>query len=209
MDTAARELLLEVMLRELDEKGREAIEIANVLARAGVEEEDFDAEFTDLDDCLFAAYGQLTDRLDRALLQGCEDSVNPPSRPGAQWPEKVRGGLYSLLNALAANAQMARVLILTFPALGPAAQARYQTFLESFGPHLAPGREFSELGLALPNEVEMLAVGAAEAIAFQEIVAGRTEQLPKMAPSILFSLLVPFVGPDSAAAEMERARESA
>ena len=57
----------------------------------------------------------------------------------------------------------------------------------------------------LPGEVETLAVGAAEAIIFVEVEAGRGSRLPSLMPSILFSLLVPFLGPDRAADEMRRA----
>jgi len=64
-------------------------------------------------------------------------------------------------------------------------------------------------GVELPREVEMFAVGAAEAIIFEEIEAGRAAQLPVLAPAILFSVLVPFVGPEAASAEMERASDVA
>jgi hypothetical protein len=53
--------------------------------------------------------------------------------------------------------------------------------------------------------VEMLAVGAAEAIIFEEVEAGRAAQLPGLGPAILFSVLVPFLGPERASVEMERA----
>jgi hypothetical protein len=67
------------------------------------------------------------------------------------------------------------------------------------------GREYSEVEEELPGEVELLAVGAAEAIIFGEVDAGRAERLPKMMPEILFSILVPFLGPDRAAEEMRSA----
>jgi hypothetical protein len=51
----------------------------------------------------------------------------------------------------------------------------------------------------------LLALGAAEAIVLEEVEAGRTEGLPALAPAILFSRLVPFLGPEEAAAEMRRA----
>jgi hypothetical protein len=60
----------------------------------------------------------------------------------------------------------------------------------------------------LPGEVEVLAVGAVEAIVMERIQAGETASLPELGPEILFSLLVPFVGPGTAneAMEAERAR---
>jgi hypothetical protein len=52
----------------------------------------------------------------------------------------------------------------------------------------------------------MLATGAAEAIIFEEVESGRAESLPAMLPSLVFSLLVPFLGPAHATAEMEKVR---
>jgi len=100
---------------------------------------------------------------------------------------------------------VAALLTRAFPALGPAARARYQEFVESFAPLLAGGRELAGTGAELPREVEMLAVGAAEAIVFEEVEAGRAAQLPGLGPAILFSVLVPFLGPEAASAEMQRA----
>jgi hypothetical protein len=117
--------------------------------------------------------------------------------------------LESLLEELASKPAAAALLIRDFPARSPAARARYQEFVESFAPLLAGGRELSGMGAELPGEVEMLAVRAAEAIVFEEIEAGRTAQLPALAPAILFSLLVPFLGPAGASAEMQRASEVA
>jgi hypothetical protein len=58
------------------------------------------------------------------------------------------------------------------------------------------------MGAELPAEMELFAVGAAETILFEEIEAGRAAQLPALTPAILFSLLVPFLGPEAASAEM-------
>lgn len=49
----------------------------------------------------------------------------------------------------------------------------------------------------------MLAIGAAEAIICEEIQAGRTAQLPAMAPTILVALLAPFLGNERALALTE------
>ena len=106
---------------------------------------------------------------------------------------------------LACRPGLARVLTRSFPAIGPAAHARYQAFVEGFAPLLEEGRELSGMGAELPAEVELLAAGAAEAIVFEEIEAGRVESLPALGPAILFSVLVPFLGPEAASAEMARA----
>jgi AcrR family transcriptional regulator len=200
MQPAARERLLEAMLIELAASGYEEMRTADALSGAGISRAEFEAEFPDKDACLFAAYEQLTERLARKTSEGCQR--------GGEWPGRVRGGLESLLEDLAGAPKMARVAIRTFPAIGPEARARYQEFVEGFAALLREGREFSEMGAELPGEVEMLAVGAAEAIIFEEIEAGRAAQLPALAPAILFSVLVPFLGPESASTEMQKAQQA-
>jgi hypothetical protein len=124
---------------------------------------------------------------------------------GEEWPRRVWAGLEALLEELAAEPRMARLAIRGFPSAGAEVRARYLVFVEGFVPLLREGREFSGMAEELPAEVEMLAIGAAEAIVFEEIEAGRAAGLPALGPAILFSVLVPFLGPDAASAEMQRA----
>jgi AcrR family transcriptional regulator len=203
MRPALREALLEAMLRELGERGREGISVAPVLARIDVSPEEFAAEFTDLEACLDAAYDQLAVQIAAAVRTSC-DRRSAGLEPA--WPDRVRGGLAALLAELAADPLRARTLIRTYPSLGSHAQARYHSFVEGFAPLLAAGREFSGVAAELPASVETLALGAAEAIVFEEVASERTATLPGLLPSLLFSLLVPFLGPAEAAAEMEKAR---
>jgi AcrR family transcriptional regulator len=194
-----RERLLDAMLEEMAEKDYPGAEVEAALSRAGLSGNEWLVEFPDKDSCLFAAYEQLTERLVRMTCEGCA--------LGEDWPMRVRCGLAALLEELAARPPLTKVLIRAFPAIGPQARSRYQAFVEGFATLLAGGREFSGMSEELPIEVEMLAVGAAEAIVFDEIEAGRAAQLPGLGPAILFSLLVPFLGPERASAEMEGAGE--
>ncbi len=203
IDGAARERLHQAILLELDERGEEAIRLPVVLADAAVSEADFAAHYDDVEACLFAAYEDLTSRLDSAVRGACR---NAGSGSG-DWVERVRAALAALVGELAREPRLARVLASGFPAIGPRAQMRFQAFVESFGPMLAGGRAVADPGEDLPGEVEMLATGAVEALIFEEITSGRAERLPAMLPELVFSLLVPFVGPSRAAAEM-RATEA-
>jgi hypothetical protein len=194
-----RARLLDALLEEMAEKGPDGVEVETALRRAGFAGEQWLAEFVDKDTCLFAAYAQLTERMACRAAEGC--------RAGGDWPQKVRCGLEALLEELAGAPAVAQLLIRAFPATSSAARARYQAFIESFVPLLQGGRDLAGADTELPREVEMLAIGAAEAIVFEEIEAGRTGQLDTLAPEILFSVLVPFLGPEAASTEMERAGE--
>lgn len=193
-----RARLLEAMLEELVEKGYREAEVSGAVERAHLAAGDWSQLFADKDLCLIAAFEQLAGRLRAAICEGCAG--------GGDWPGRVAGGLRVLLGALAARAAMTEALARSFPSIGPEAQARYQGFVEGLAPLLAEGREYSGLPTELPGEVELLAAGAAEAIVFAEIQEGRTAGLPALGPEILFSVLVPFLGPAPAAAEMERMR---
>jgi AcrR family transcriptional regulator len=200
MEPADRERLLDALLVELAEKGYREMALADSLRLCGVSNTAFEAELVDKDTALFAAYDQLTERLRRRAAEACAGA-------GGAWPQRVHAGLQALLDELGADPRAAFVLIRAFPAISPEARARYQEFVEEFAPMLREGREFVERGEELPAEVEMFAVGAAETIVFEEIEAGRATALPALGPEILFSVLVPFLGPEAASAEMETAKQ--
>jgi AcrR family transcriptional regulator len=197
MDSERRDDLLRAMLDELALAGYEEASVERARAAAGVSAAEFEAEFDDKDECLFAAYDRLTDEVVARASLECAGS--------APWPERIRVGLEALLDELAAQPLMARALTRSFPGIRPAAYQRYVELLGRFVPFMREGREYSEVEEELPGEVELLAVGAAEAIIFGEVDAGRAERLPQMLPEILFSVLVPFMGPDRAADEMRSA----
>lgn len=197
MNAQQREMLLQAMLEELVGKGYVDASVESAREVAGVSTTEFAAEFKGKDECLFAAYERLTEQVVATASAEC-DRDDP-------WPDRVRVGLESLLEAVASHPDMARALTRSFPGIRPAAYERYVELLSRFVPFMEEGREYSGVEEELPGEVELLAVGAAEAIIFAEVDAGRAERLPQMMPEILFSVLVPFMGPDRAADEMRSA----
>ena len=197
MDANRRDVFLRAMLEELAEEGYGETSVERARGVAGVSAAEFDAEFAGKDECLFAAYDRLTERVVTIASAGC-DGPDP-------WPDRVRMGLERLLEQLAAHPEIARAVTRSFPGIRPATYQRYVELLSRFVPLMEEGRQYSEVDEELPEEVELLAVGAAEAIIFGEVDAGRAKRLPEMMPEILFSVLVPFMGPDRAADEMRNA----
>ncbi len=197
VNQGSREKLLEAILGQLGRHGYSDLPLGDALAAAGVSEAEFEAEFAGKDECLFAAYEELTRRVIEYATAGCETTE--------AWPTRVRDGLQRLLGEIAAEPEMAKVATRSFPGIRPATYKCYVDLLSRFVPFMREGREYSEVAEELPGEVELLAVGAAEAIIFAEVEAGRAQRLPKMMPEILFSVLVPFIGPERAAEEMRSA----
>ncbi len=197
METGRRTDLMRAMLFELARHGYQEASVERALAASGASPGEFETEFADKDACLLAAYDYLIGRVVMRATQNCELSE--------EWPERVRGGLAAVLDAVAAEPEMATVMVRSFPGIRPSFYERYVELLERFLPFMREGREFSGLDEELPAEVELLAVGSAESIIFGELDAGRAERLPSLMPEILFSILVPFIGPERAADEMKSA----
>jgi AcrR family transcriptional regulator len=192
-----RERLLWAMVRVIAEKGYDAVTISTVVAKAGVSRTTFYDEFANKDECLFAAYDRVID----VLVAFVEEAYEAERA----WPEQVAAGLGALLRALAAEPEVAQMAIVEFSAAGPRAHQRYRQALERFLGFFAAGRRFSPRSKDLPPGVELMAVGGAEVIIFDEVAAGRATRLPEMLPAILFTALVPFIGPEEAARAMRRA----
>ena len=197
MEPQRRQALLGAMLDELVQRGYWEMSVARAREVAGVSIEEFEAEFGGKDDCLYAAYDLLTEEVLAKASAGCDGAES--------WPDRVRAGLVTVLDEFAARPEVAKAVMRAFPGIRPSAYQRYVSLLLRFVPFMREGRDYSGVDGELPQEVELLAVGAAEAIIFTEVEAGRTQALPQMMPEILFSVLVPFLGPERAADEMRLA----
>jgi AcrR family transcriptional regulator len=199
LSATTRERILRSAVRALAEMGYEGTTLAELLERSELGEDAFLEEFADTDDCMLAAYDWVIDEAVSDFAEAFEAGAD------ASWPEGVRRGLEALLGAIAEHPAAARMATIELPSAGPEAHARYRAAIERFLPFLRDGRDYCEAGEELPERVELMAVGAAEAILFDEIAGGRAERLPGMMPEILFTVLVPYLGPEDAAAEMHAA----
>jgi AcrR family transcriptional regulator len=194
-----RERVLRSMIRSVAERGYAGTAVSEVIERAGVPPAIFDRLFTDKDDCVLAAYDwavePILERVATAYDLGAASS----------WSEGVRGGLEALLEAIAEQPDTARMALVEVPPISPDAHARYRATLERLASLLRGGREYLGEDEEPPPQVELMAVGGAEVILVDEVSAGRADQLPARMPEILFAVLVPYLGPEDAAAEMHAA----
>jgi AcrR family transcriptional regulator len=189
------------MVQEVAQSGYATVSITSVVGRAKVSRRNFYEEFAGKEEALFEACDSM---LDRAI-----DRAERAYSPGDPWPTKVRLALCVLLEELAANPEAARLITVELPAAGPAAHQRYREGTARFLLCFRTGGEYDGRDRELPREAELMAVGGAEAIIFDEVVAGRASRLPALLPDILFTLLVPYLGPEGAAEQMRRAKTEA
>ena len=195
----ARERILRSMIGSVGDRGYADTDVSEVIERAGVPPATFDRLFAGKDDCVLAAYDWVVEPILERVATAYELGA------ATSWSEGVRRGLEALLEAIAEQPETARMALVEVPPISPDAHARYRTTLERLASLLRGGREYLGEDEEPPPQVELMAVGGAEVILVDEVSAGRADQLPARMPEILFAILVPYLGPEEAAAEMHAA----
>lgn len=193
-----RERLLAAVVRVTAAKGYEATSVADILAEAGVGRESFYDLFEDKRDCVLAAHTLLIEQLEATVTTAYDE-------PGP-WPDRVRRSIAAMLDWFAADPAAARVTIVELAAIGPEARERFQEIFDRFSRILEAGREGHAPDPERPQAAEM-AISAGLARVYEEVVRGRTEELPQLLPNLTYEVLVPFLGETVARTEERRATE--
>lgn len=183
-------------MRVVAAKGYGAMTIGDLTKGAGVSRTTFYELYEDKQACFLAAYDAAVALLVRRVIAAYESEQN--------WPERAAAGLAALLETLAAEPALARLSLVDIGNAGPAAQRRYRAAIQSLTPLFEEGRDFAPGGRGLPANTSRMAIGGVTGLIADELVAGRAEQLPSLLSDVLFATLVPYIGPDAAAREVER-----
>lgn len=186
------------MIEVVAERGYPETRVVDVIAVAGVSRKTFYELFASKEDCFLATYDLLLGNLLGDTGRGFE------SRPGAPWPERIGAGLKKLLSELASHPDEARFAIVEVLAAGPKALARRDAALRQFTGFLDAGR--SETSVELPGITSLSLAGGINELLYSEILHGATARLPSRLPDLMFWITLPFLGPERAAEERERAR---
>jgi AcrR family transcriptional regulator len=192
-----RERILWSMVRVVTEKGLNSVTVTDVARRARVSRASFYDLFESRAECLLASFERVMGAL--SAYVGRAFATDDP------WPVRMSRALTALLAACSAEAGVTMMATVDVPAAGGEARRRYRDSLKLFLPLLREGREYAARR-DLPPDLELMAINGAEAIISSEVLAGRTKELPAVLPDLLFTTLVPFIGPEAAAAEVRRTR---
>ena len=192
-----RERLLEAMVRVTAAKGYEATTVTDVVEFAGVSRATFDELFDGKAACFLAAYDAVFDVLIAHITAAFEASDGP-------WPEQIVAALRALVDLLAVETDIARLMMVEVTAAGDDARERYRAALGRFTPMLEQGRAYSGQGDALPPDTARFAAGGATSMIFDEVRSGRGPELRRILPDLVFAVLMPYLGPEAAEEEMRR-----
>ena len=203
VERSQRERLLAAVVRVTAAKGYAETTVADVLEASAVGREAFYELFDDKRDCFLAAHTLLMEDL---LAHGTEAFEQP-----GPWPERARQGLAAILEWFASDPDVARVLMVEVAAAGPAAQDRFWTSFQRVTAILdkalaESGPPSDSAGAHASSNISSIAAGAVYARIYEEILMGRTAELPKLLPKLTYQLMVPFLGEEGAKEEERKAR---
>jgi len=193
-----RERLLEAMVRCAADRGYEATTVSDVIELAGVSRATFYEMFEDKEDCFLEAYDAVIDVLVAHVTSAFEAAAEEA------WPEQIARGLRAMVELLSAESDIARMAMVEVTAAGEDARARYRAALSRFTPFLEKGRTWSGQDDSLPADTARFAIGGATSMIFDEIRAGRGPDLQRLLPDLVFAVLMPYLGPETAEEEMQR-----
>lgn len=192
-----RQRLLEAMVSVAAEHGYQELSVADVLRAAGVSRATFYKLFADKLDCFLAAFDAELEKVASAIVSAYDAE--------AEWTDRVRAGIEAALEWLAAHPDSARVLMVEVARAGPRAKRRYRASIARLTPLLEDGYDAAPIGRRLSPHTARMAVGSGASLVLDEVLAGRTPRLPRLASELLHAVLVPFVGAREAAQRSELA----
>ncbi len=195
-----RDLILAAMIRVVGRKGYKETSVADVIEEAGTSRTTFYKHFEDKHECFLAAYDMLVEQIFAAVVAKCDGSE--------PWLERVEKGLGTIVELFAVDPELARTAVVEVAAAGADARRRHWNAVARFTRYLEDGRELS-VSEELPENISLLSAGAVSGLIFDELLAGRAEQLPELLPDLVFAMLVPYIGPSAAAEEMRRTARAA
>jgi AcrR family transcriptional regulator len=176
-----RRRIIDAMVQSCAEKSYPATTISDIVSRASISRTTFYKRFSGKRDCFDAAID--------ACIDEVREAAGATSSGWDSAPEAVRKTTGALLELMASRPALAQVLTGDAVWLDPSITGRYrQLLMPALEGLLDAGgekRKHSSPGLAF---------GRVQLLIFNEIAAGRSEQLRSLHPEIVYLCLAPFVG---------------
>ncbi len=194
-ESSRRQDILAGMIRVVGAKGYKETAVADVIEEAETSRTTFYKYFEDKHDCFLAAYEMLVEQVFGEVVAKCDGE--------ASWMSRMTTGLTTIVDRFADEPELARTAVVEVAAAGADARKLHTDAIARFTEYLDGGRALAE-GKALPENISLMSAGAVSGLIFDELLAGRAERLPDRLPDLLFAMLVPYVGPQAATAEMRK-----
>jgi AcrR family transcriptional regulator len=180
------------MLETVAQRGYDRTTVSRVLSSSGVQEAVFGEHFHDKRNCFLVAIDELLGNVECAAVE--------LFREPAAWPERVRLGLRSLLDALAEHPTESRVAFVEMLGAGPAACERGRAALALFAALMEEGRCYAPNPDQLPVQTSEAIVGGIVSIVHRRVLQGNLEELPSLHEDLTYFALLPYLDHERALA---------
>jgi AcrR family transcriptional regulator len=187
-----RQRLIRAVPVVMSDKGFAAATVEDLAAEAGVSRKTFYENFHDKRDCFMVAYRQHAQEL--IAIVGSASAV------GADWQERTRFAIASMLRYFAQQPEVARMAVIEVMAAGPEALAERDAAIANLAALLG-----EEALVAAPNPAPRLlletSAGSISQLLYGQVLADRAAELDQLLPTIMYIVLVALYGPAGAAAK--------
>lgn len=192
-----RERIVDATAAIVAEKGLASLTIPEIARRANVSHQTFYEMYPTKHD---AFLGTQKVGLHQALLVAVEAYEENKD----DWPRGVAAGLRALLGYLASEPAHSHLILVDTFAASPEAIEIRDTSIHAFAAYLQPGYHQAPKDSEVPGIApEAIAGGIWQVLNFY-IEDERTDELPDVAPQLIYAALTPFLGPKDAAKAARR-----
>lgn len=160
--------------------------ISKIAAAAGVSRRTFYTYFGSKEECFFDTYDLIAQHLRETARAAAESDWS--------WPDRLRARVSAVLEAFAANPDLARFVLIAPPRAGEQIAERYRRAMDEV---------IAELLVDVPTDLaehqpsraaEHALVGGGAALIVSMVEAGEGGRLPELLPDLLELGLTPFFG---------------
>jgi AcrR family transcriptional regulator len=190
--TGKRERILKGMLQAVGKKGYEQATVQDAIAEAGLYRQAFYDSFRDKEDCYLQALDAGSAWIELAMREA--------TIAQGTWRAQLRGALTGLLSFLDEEPEVGRALLVEVHAAGPPAVGKRTEAMERAAAMMDKAREESE-GLAPAISAEAIVAGIL-AVLHSRLAADQTDGFAPLLPELMYLAVLPYFGPEAAAAEM-------
>jgi AcrR family transcriptional regulator len=190
-----RARIIVAMSELVRERGAGGMAVAHVVSRSGVSRRTFYELFDDREDCFLAAFDRAVGRAGEVVL--------PAYRAEGEWRERLAAALEAALRFLDAEPDTAYLCVVGALAAGPQALERRARVVRSLVAAVHEGGRDA----CSPRPDRLVAegiVGAVLAIVHTRLLGDKPRALLGLSNPLMATIVLPYLGADAAARELER-----
>lgn len=196
-----RERLLAAVADVVYEVGYAEMTVEGIIGEAGVSRRTFYDHFKSKDRVFLAAYDAIVEELMAAAEAGFAE--------GTSMVERSEGVLRAVVDFFAEHPSYASVCVVEVLAAGPPALERRAAAMRRFAELLERTASDIPKSRRPPAIAAEALVGGIYEILYARVLRKELDQLPALLPDLLYSTVLPYVGPEQAAEARKSARPRA